>query len=116
MDIKFETTKEYKKLKRDFIIKNFGFGFCYFLFLINFITIIVGFILFTNREIIVVIWIGILFLIFIFIILFYVIKEHISEIKEYKVMLLKKRMLPLENIIGTLGEGKMLRGGVDKIE
>ncbi len=30
MDIKFETTKEYKKLKRDFIIKNFGFGFCYF--------------------------------------------------------------------------------------
>ncbi len=80
MDIKFKTTKEYKKLKRDFIIKNFGFdfGFCYFLFLINLIAIIVGFILFSNREIMVGILILSLFLIFIFIILFFVIEEHIS--------------------------------------
>ncbi|UZQ30912.1 MAG: hypothetical protein OHM56_05285 [Spiroplasma phoeniceum] len=116
MDIKFETTKEYKKLKRDFIIKNFGSGFCYFLFLINLIAIIVGFILFSNREIIIGILIAFLFLIFIFIILFFVIEEHISEIKEYKVILLKKQLIPLENIIGGLGQGKMLRGGVDKIE
>lgn len=114
MDIKFKTTKEYKKLKRDFIIKNFGFGFCYFLFLINLITIIVGFILFSNREIIVGILIFSLFLILIFINLFCVIKEHISEIKEFKVIVWKKQLLPLENIIGKLGEGKMLRGGNDK--
>ncbi len=31
-------------------------------------------------------------------------------------MVLKKQLLPLENIIGELGEGKILRGGVDKIE
>ncbi|WP_253723432.1 hypothetical protein [Spiroplasma citri] len=63
MDIKFKTTKECKKLKRDFIIRNFVFGFVYFQFFIVLIEIIVGLVLFSNREIIV----GILLFFFIFI-------------------------------------------------
>ncbi|WP_238335928.1 hypothetical protein [Spiroplasma citri] len=53
MDMKFKTTKECKKLKRDFIIRNFVFGFVYFQFFIVLIEIIVGLVLFSNREIIV---------------------------------------------------------------
>ncbi|WFG99450.1 hypothetical protein M1771_05520 [Spiroplasma citri] len=119
MDMKFKTTKEYKKLKKEFIIMNFVFVFIYFQFFIVLIEIIVGLVLFSNREIIVGILLFSLFLFLIFILLFFIIQCHICEIKEYKVMLLKKRILPLENIIGKLGEGKMLRPvrrGVDKIE
>ncbi|WFG98331.1 hypothetical protein M1770_09910 [Spiroplasma citri] len=32
MDMKFKTTKEYKKLKKEFIIMNFVFVFIYFAF------------------------------------------------------------------------------------
>ncbi|WFG96326.1 hypothetical protein M0C40_09685 [Spiroplasma citri] len=119
MDIKFKTTKEYKKIKKNFIIRNFVFGFVYFQFFIVLIEIIVGLVLFSNREIIVGILLFSLFLFLIFILLFFIIQCHICEIKEYKVMLLKKRMLPLENIIGGLGKGTMLRPvrrGDDKIE
>ncbi|WP_301338126.1 hypothetical protein [Spiroplasma citri] len=42
--------------------------------------------------------------------------EHISEVKEFKVTVFKKQLLPLENIVGKLGEGKMLRSVDDKIE
>ncbi|PQP78076.1 hypothetical protein C6B38_08375 [Spiroplasma sp. ChiS] len=34
MDMKFKTTKEYKKIKRNFIFLNLCFGFCYFLIFI----------------------------------------------------------------------------------
>ncbi|WFH01144.1 hypothetical protein M1771_04400 [Spiroplasma citri] len=119
MDIKFKTTKEYKKIKKNFIIRNFVFGFVYFQFFIVLIEIIVGLVLFSNREIIVGILLFSLFLFLIFILLFFIIQCHICEIKEFRVTVFKKQILPLENIVGVLGKGTMLRPvrrGDDKIE
>ncbi|WFG98659.1 hypothetical protein M1770_01415 [Spiroplasma citri] len=113
MDMKFWTTKEYKKIKRDFIIRNFAFGFCYFFFFISFIMCIVCFIISINFEVEIILVILFPFLLLILSVwnLFDLIMEHISEIKRFKVTVLKKQIEELE--------GKMLRGlrvEVDKIE
>ncbi|AXN69612.1 hypothetical protein [Spiroplasma phoeniceum] len=113
MDMKFKTTKEYKKLKKEFIIMNFVFVSIYFAILII-----------SGLCIVFIIWslnvgdiIGISGCLMLFVVLLpFVIMEHISEVKEFKVTVFKKQLLPLENIVGKLWEGKMLRSGDDKIE
>ncbi|WFG99087.1 hypothetical protein M1770_03800 [Spiroplasma citri] len=116
MDMKFKTTKEYKELKRDFIITNFVFGSIYFDILIFFGFCSVFIIWSLNVGDIIGI-LGYFFCLILFVVLLpFVIMEHISEVKEFKVTVFKKQLLPLENIVGKLGEGKMLRSGDDKIE
>nr|CAK99692.1 plectrovirus spv1-r8a2b orf 6 transmembrane protein [Spiroplasma citri] len=120
MDMKFKTTKEYKKIKRNFIFLNLCFGFCYFL-----IFICSGF------SIVVIIWslnvgdiIDILISFFCLIasvsFLSLLIIAHIIQVKEFRVTVLKKQLLPLKIINnGVLGKGTMLRPirrGDDKIE
>ncbi|WFG97143.1 hypothetical protein M0C40_03865 [Spiroplasma citri] len=116
MDMKFKTTKEYKKIKRDFIIMNFVFVSIYFAILIVSGLCIVIIICSLNVGDIIGV-LGYFFCLILFVVLLpFVIMEHISEVKEFKVTVFKKQLLPLENIVGKLGEGKMLRSGDDKIE
>ncbi|AXF96358.1 hypothetical protein [Spiroplasma phoeniceum] len=116
MDMKFKTTKEYKKLKKEFIFFNLCFGFCYFLIFICSGFSIVVIIWSLNVGDIIYILISFFCLIASVSFLLLLIIGHIIQVKEFKVTVFKKQLLPLENIVGKLGEGKMLRSGDDKIE
>nr|CAK98429.1 plectrovirus spv1-r8a2b orf 6 transmembrane protein [Spiroplasma citri] len=119
MDMKFKTTKEYKKLKKEFIIMNFVFVFIYFAILIGSGLCIVIIICSLNVGDIIGV-LGYFFCLILFVLLLpFVIMEHISEVKEFRVTVLREQLLSLENIIGGLGKGTMLRPvrrGDDKIE
>ncbi|AXF95102.1 hypothetical protein [Spiroplasma phoeniceum] len=71
-----------KQNKKQFIINNLLYSFVYFLSLISFILIIFGFI--SNKRTIYDILFLSLHLFLLFIILFYEVKKHISQIKEFK--------------------------------
>ncbi|PQP78940.1 hypothetical protein C6B38_03045 [Spiroplasma sp. ChiS] len=90
MDMKFKTTKEYKKLKKEFIIMNFGFVYIYFFILIVSGLCIVLIICSLNvGDIIGIIWYFFCLILFV-VFLPFVIMEHISEVKEFRVTVLKK--------------------------
>ncbi|AXF95402.1 hypothetical protein [Spiroplasma phoeniceum] len=120
MDMKFKTTKEYKKIKRDFIFWNLCFAFYYFWILILSIGFCVCFILFLNVGYMFDILMSFFFLIVLVFSLSFLIIVHIEQVKEFRVTVLKKQLLPLEIINnGVLGKGTMLRPvrrGDDKIE
>ncbi|PQP78794.1 hypothetical protein C6B38_03920 [Spiroplasma sp. ChiS] len=110
MDMKFKTTEEYKKLKNEFIIMNFGFVYIYFFILIVFGLCIVLIICSLNvGDIIGIIWYFFCLILFV-VLLPFVIMEHISEVKEFRVTVLKKQLLPLEIML------RPVRRGDDKIE